>query len=465
LIPKSNNGEKFLNFRSRYPFFAYEGFDYSRDAEGLHVKYHFDLSGVWHFDPTLFIPAREFYHPDSINEQALENILFHIGMVEMISYWKAACPEKIIIRNYYLTDEQIRWWKKLYFNGLGEFFYLNSIATSLETFVEIRPGNEKILKPFSFPASDSVIIPIGGGKDSAVTLELLGSLPGTLPLILNPREASLGTIRVKGFEKDSFISVQRMLDPLLLKLNDEEYLNGHTPFSALLAFITLLAAALTKKKYIALSNESSANEATIGFTNINHQYSKTLEFEKDFRAYVAEYITKDIEYFSFLRPLNELQIARIFSGLPQYFGIFKSCNSGSKTDTWCGKCAKCLFTWIILSPFLKQDELHKIFGRDLFMDPALIPVLEDLTGISGNKPFDCIGTVNEVNSALTRMVQDHNSFKLPLLLEFYKSSEAYIPAANVVCEKLRMFHSLLGAFQEHCLPPEFETLLKSRLNG
>ncbi|HTX87343.1 MAG TPA: hypothetical protein VMC08_00005, partial [Bacteroidales bacterium] len=392
---KANNEEKFLKFRKRFPFFSYEGFDYTRHSEGLQVRYHFDLSGTWQFEPSLFIPSRSFYLPERPDPAALEHLLFHIGMAEMISYWKAACPEKILIKKYALSSRQIRWWKNLIYKGLGEFFYLNSIRIPENDFVEIIPGKEKKLPPFSLSTDESTLIPVGGGKDSAVTLELLGSLPGSLPMILNPREASLGTLRSKGLGEDQYVNVQRTIDPLLLKLNEEGYLNGHTPFSALLAFITLLAAALTGKRYIALSNESSANEATIKATGINHQYSKTMEFERDFRQYVSEFITRDIEYFSFLRPLNELQIASLFSSFPQYFPVFKSCNAGSKTDTWCGKCAKCLFTYIVLAPFLGKEQLHKIFGRDLFADPTLIQVLDDLTGNSETRPFDCVGTVGE----------------------------------------------------------------------
>lgn len=44
------------------------------------------------------------------------------------------------------------------------------------------------------------------------------------------------------------------------------------------------------KKYVILSNESSANEPNVKGTKINHQYSKTVEFENDFRNYEMEYI-------------------------------------------------------------------------------------------------------------------------------------------------------------------------------
>jgi hypothetical protein len=381
-------------------------------------------------------------------------------MVESISYWKAACPPKLIVRGHSLTQEQIDWWKKLYYSGLGEFLYLNGITVSSEDFVQIEcdPGFE--FKPFSLLIEPKAIVPVGGGKDSVVTLEILGNDNGNIPLILNPREASKGTVMKMGLYYDSIVEVQRTIDPVLLELNVKGFLNGHTPFSALLAFISVLAAGLSGKKYIALSNESSANESTVKGSEINHQYSKSVEFEEDLRSYMTKFITPDIEYFSFLRPLNELQIARLFSGFPKYFDVFKSCNVGSKTDTWCGSCAKCLFTYIVLSPFVSQDNLETIFGKNLFKDVNLWPLLRQLAGMTESKPFECIGTVDEVNSALCMTIELISETGLPELLQLYRDSEMYSRYSDYDTV------SLLHSFNEnHFLPIEFETLLRSKLNA
>ena len=156
----------------------------------------------------------------------------------------------------------------------------------------------------------------------------------------------------------------------------------------------------TNSKYIALSNESSANEPTVPDSEINHQYSKSVEFENDFRNYVNDYISSDIQYFSFLRPINEVQIASLFAKNKEYYKVFKSCNVGSKTDSWCGKCPKCLFTWIIMSPFIPENELIEIFGKNLLNDNDLIPIVKQLKGEVEVKPFECVGTVEEVNACL-----------------------------------------------------------------
>ena len=74
-----------------------------------------------------------------------------------------------------------------------------------------------------------------------------------------------------------------------------------------MAFLGLYCAYLIGAENIVLSNESSANESNIEGTSINHQYSKSFEFETDFNNYVEQNITKDIKYFSVLRAFNEMQ--------------------------------------------------------------------------------------------------------------------------------------------------------------
>ena len=278
-----------------------------------------------------------------------------------------------------------------------------------------------------------------------------------LCLILNPRKASLQTSEIAGYSAKNTIEIWRTIDTNLLELNEKGFLNGHTPFSALLAFITVLAAIITNKKNIALSNESSANESTIRLrrTNINHQYSKSFTFEKDFRSYVNKYISKDINYYSFLRPLSELQIAKLFSKFPKYFSCFKSCNKGSKTDTWCGKCPKCLFTFIILSPFVSQQNLELIFGKNLFDDPYLLHYFNQLIGKENRKPFECIGTIEEVNIALCMTIAKKDKKNLPYLLKYYTGLDNYMKYKNKSHEKLlNRFHS------KHFLSSDLGKLLK-----
>jgi hypothetical protein len=183
-----------------------------------------------------------------------------------------------------------------------------------------------------------------------------------------------------------------------------------------------------------------------------------LEFETDFRAYVEKYLTADIKYFSLLRPISELQIASLFAKSPQYFYDFKSCNAGSKENIWCGKCSKCLFTFIILSPFIKPDELEKIYGNNLLDDKELLGYFDELSGIADVKPFECVGTVDEVNAALCLAEKFYNDKTMPFLLNYFKQSNLY---RN--CESINKESLLNHIEKEHYLEAEFMQLLKDKL--
>ncbi len=415
----TNNYKKYKQLTNEYKYFVYDGYSVIDNINSMRIVYKFNLADKYFFNPSIeFVKKKNLFASFATHE--LDVFAFNLGMIELISYWKAACPLQIIVKPFHLHKEQIEWWKKVYFHGLGEFFYMNSIPVNADEFVEIISESDKQMDLSEKPSDEAkVIVPVGGGKDSVVTLEMLKKKVKTIPLIVNPRKASLDSIHIAGFSNEDFVEIKRTIDPLLLNLNDQGFLNGHTPFSALLAFVSLMVAFMTGSKYIALSNESSANEPTHPETGVNHQYSKSFEFERDFRHYVFSNITRNISYFSFLRPLNELSIAQKFSTFPRYFEAFKSCNVGSKTDVWCGKCPKCLFTFIILSPYLEREELTRIFGKDLLDDPSLIDYFNELTGMSPVKPFECVGTIEEVNLALSKTIQKLKG-PLPYLLDNYK---------------------------------------------
>lgn len=455
----SDNSEKYHALRRRYPVFEYQAWHWKVTDEGLRLWFDFKMGEV-EFHPSALVERRGFLHmePQGISEQ-LDRLVFDIGMVELVSYWKCACPPRVVVSCGSLTHEQVAFWKKLYWNGLGEFFYTNSLtpnpspvgegselpwmtielldSTLLSTPLSHRRDTPPFVPPRGGMGGEvSYLVPIGGGKDSVVTLELLRKAGKQIrPLIMNPRGATVECARVAGFPMDEVMVIRRTIDPTLLELNKQGYLNGHTPFSAMLAFYTRLASALTGIPNVALSNESSANESTVLGTSVNHQYSKSLEFENDFRRFCSlpakeelpttHYPLPTYNYFSFLRPLSELQIAMLFSRFTDYHPVFRSCNVGSKQDIWCGHCAKCLFAYIILSPFIAPDRLAAIFGKNMLDDPEMQTEFEQLTGKAETKPFECVGTVDEVNTALSMTVERWYPDARPrLLAEFCPVPEA-----------------------------------------
>ena len=448
----------FETLRKQYPVFTYRSYHWEKDGDDLLLRFDFRIDEHIRFQPEVRLCRHEAYAPFYAQQHldCIENFVFHIGMIELVSYWKCCCCPEIRIECAALDEDAIRWWKKLYYHGLGEFFYINRIDTDMQDFVQIRCTSARRLGKVSLPLQDAHIVPVGGGKDSVVTLETLknGSVP-PLPLIINPRGATVESVAVSGL-KEGFLEIRRPIDRRLLELNAGGYLNGHTPFSAMLAFYCILAAALSGRKYIALSNESSANEPTVRGSDVNHQYSKSVDFESDFRWYVKTYLQEEISYYSFLRPLSELQIAMLFARQPAYFPVFKSCNAGSKQNIWCGQCAKCLFAFIILSPFIRPETLEGIFGKNLLEDGSLLPTLKELCGETEVKPFECVGTRDEVCLALCRSMQQYG--KLPVLLEHFSRSPLY----GIYRE--RDFDAATRCWDsKHFLPQNDVKLLKARL--
>lgn len=410
---------KFVEFRNKYPNFIYHKYEYYIENNNLNIKFYFEIPHLTEFNPTLNLKLK---NTIDLDDNTLKSLIFHIGMIEAISYVKCTCSPNIIIKAGFLDKEQIEWFKKLYYYGLGEFLYTNGIDISLDELFDFQIEGEKLeLEPNNF-SFEGNLIPIGGGKDSVVTLELLKNEKHNDCFILNPKEANLKCACVAGYDNSNTITVNRTIDKRLLELNKQGFLNGHTPFSSLVAFITYLVAYIYKKKNIVLSNEASANEATVLGTKINHQYSKTYEFENDFNEYTSKYFNLDIKYFSMLRPLTEYQIGMLFSTYEKYHQVFKSCNVGSKDKTWnwCCNCPKCLFVFIILSPFLYKDKLVQMFGEDLFEREDLKETFVELLGYAQTKPFECVGTYSEVRYAVSRVIKTHD--KLPYLLKFYKDN-------------------------------------------
>ncbi len=416
----NSKNTKYLELRKKHPEFVFNAFVVRELDDGIYMKFDFRVGDSIRFEPDLFIERKAAFN--RLDKAELDTFAFHIGMVELVSYWKSCCSPKVIIKPAYLNATQILWWKHLYFQGLGEFFYLNAIPLDPDGFMDLSADSDTILPLVHVETENKALIPVGGGKDSVVTLELLKGRMEVLPLIMNPRKATIDTVLQAEMAADAFLKIQRTIHPKLLELNKQGYLNGHTPFSALLAFVTVFAAALTGSKYILLSNESSANESTVADSTVNHQYSKSFEFERDFRSYISRFVSKDIEYLSFLRPLSELQIAFLFSKLENHHFSFRSCNVGSKKDVWCGKCAKCLFTYIVLSPFIEPEKLNRIYGGDLYNDVTLLKEFKELTGLAETKPFECVGTIDEVHVAVVEASKRYYQAQKPFLIDFFEKS-------------------------------------------
>ncbi len=360
------------------------------------------------FKETIILPS----NPKKYSKKTVDNFLKPLHLILGISYYKLYFPPKIKIP-YSLSREESLFWNTIYKKGLGEFLYKNKLNPKKVASFPFK-GNVK-KNPVRLFQKESALLGIGGGKDSVVSLEILKGFLTTPFLIETQKKdfVSCGVIKKSGKKP---LVLRRLLDKKIFENHKDGY-SGHIPISAIFAFTGLLTAYLYDHSYVVVGNEKSSNFGNVNYLGekINHQWSKSKEFERLFQEYSKKFITPDIIYFSILRRFYEIRIAKHFSKCKNYFQVFSSCNKNFKVFRkrnsqifnkkekgilWCKECPKCLFTFLILSPFLPKKELIEIFGKNLFNEKNLIPLFGEILGFSGFKPFDCVGTFKESRTAL-----------------------------------------------------------------
>lgn len=444
--------------RSKHPKFSYNHYQYQINQNQLQIQFHFQIEPNLEFTPKLSLPITETQLPE------IENLVFHLGIIEAVSYWKLSCSPEFHIAAGQLNQTQIDWWTDLITHGLGEFYYQNQIDFTQANFLKLTSNTSaKQHQPLPDTPTDGQLILVGGGKDSIVTLETLKNTPDkTNLLMLNPTIAAEKTAQVAGFNQP--LIVDRQLDPKLLQLNQQGYLNGHTPFSAYLSFLSLLVAQLHGYKYIIASNEASAGEANLEYKNlaVNHQYSKSFRYEQRFADYQNQYLSQSSQYFSLLRPLSELQIAWLFTQTETYDSVFCSCNR-SRNQYWCGQCPKCAFVYLLLSGLIPPDRRQLIFGdEDWFERPQIQTYIQALVGFGEHKPFECVGTETESQQAAILALdnyQNHNQ-RLPTFLS--QLVEQIRSQQPINATKIRtQIHQDWET--EHRLPEKYQQLLSQRI--
>jgi len=420
------------DLRKKYPVFSYDSFEIKQEHNSVDLYFKYSINDEQSFEHVVCFKGLS----EQIDIKILEPFAFHIGLAEMFSYWKLTASSKIHVKAGMLSKDQIEWWKSLLMEGMGEYFYKNQIDFTQPDFVTIvADGKEYSVTKLPKTENSDVLVPLGGGKDSIVTLELfLRENVSVKPLIVYPTTPSSMKI-VEQSHLDDTITVDRVIDPELIKLSkSDDYLNGHVPYSASLAFIFLFASTVQKIPYIAVSNERSSDEGNVEYHNkiINHQYSKTLAFETAFQDYINTWLKSDIHFFSFLRPLSELQIGKLFSSMKSYFPIFKSCNRNQQQDSWCGTCPKCVSVALSISPWTGPEKIKEIMGTNPLTDPSNADLIANMTDPKQVKPFECIVDTSEAQICLEFINKGQTASVVSFLKEWGNDSNIPSPFLKIL---------------------------------
>jgi hypothetical protein len=430
--------------------FTFEGYDLDRESGTVSLRYNLD--GTTEFTEKLLLPTKGMVRYD---EHTVDRALHTLHLFGGASYYKTCCPKTIAIHTAPLTAERAAFWNTVYQKGLGEFFYKNKVDFRGLIAFPATASNTPEVDGKPRAAGKRVLVPIGGGKDSTVTVELLKAAGFDVTLLrMGSHPIITETARIAGVP---MLTVERHLSGALFDLNAQGALNGHVPITGYLSALSVLVALLYGFDSVAFSNEQSASEGNVEYLGmeVNHQWSKSVEFERMFQEYLADFVTTDVQYFSLLRPWSELKIAQAFSKYPQYFPVTTSCNANWRVlkerpkERWCGACPKCAFAFAVLAAWVPADDLINAFGANLFESDALLPTFDELLGVSGNKPFECVGTPEETRAAFL-LAARQEAFAHTAAMQLFEAE-----CRRDIADADALIADALEPSDDHAVPPAY----------
>ncbi|MGP8059541.1 MAG: endonuclease domain-containing protein [Acidimicrobiales bacterium] len=431
--------------------FCYDGYEIDPGLGRLTCRYSVGQRGFT--EHVTFGPEGDWGGPAT---RAAARLVF---LLLGVSYYKTSAPPVVDLGDTATTAAERAFLRTFYVEGLGEFAYRNGLdLTGLA--VEGPDGGPDPMVVYN-PATTRPLIPFGGGIDSIVTVEAVRRrFPASALFIVDTWSDRFSAIeRPAAVTGLPIIRAERSLDPQVLRPPGElGFLNGHVPVTGIISAIAVMAAVLGRRDTVVMSNEWSASVGNLVIDGraVNHQWSKSLEFETRFRSVLGSTFGGGLQYFSYLRPHTELWVAQRFATLTGYHPWFRSCNRAfhidpaQRLDHWCGRCDKCCFIDLILAPFLSPPELAAIFGG---REPLAERSLEDrFRALLGNwpevKPFECVGDEEECRAAVlvaaARPDRSDNAILGTLAAELRRAG-----AGEVQVDEL------LAPVGEHCIPDAY----------
>jgi 7-cyano-7-deazaguanine synthase in queuosine biosynthesis len=379
------------------------------EVEGAEIRLRTELTGVATFTERLrvLLPDGTPLAPDP-SDPAVSGALDVLALAASVSYLKATLSGRIEVRGQRFGPAARAMLRALLTDGLAELALRAGLGRLDDAFTILGsdPSGDAVTATdgpgAAAPAPDGVLVTVGGGKDSALTLALAARHdPDALAVAVNPKAPMERTAAWAGV---GLVRIERRLDRTLLDLNARGAINGHVPITAIVTSAAVVAGAMLGRGTVLVSNERSADAATrvIDGWSVNHQYSKTSAFERLLTAALEE-AGATTRVVSLLRPLTELAIARGVAAEEGLVAQVTSCNAAfaldGPGDGWCGRCDKCRFVQLALAPFSQRDRLVAELGFDALDDAQQIEAFATMLD-AATKPFECVGTVEEVRLAL-----------------------------------------------------------------
>lgn len=407
---------------------------------------------------TISLPGAPFAL-DEARAAAAQRALRLLHLVAGVSYYKAAVPGQIRIEGEPIDAATATLLATVYLNGLGEFAYRNGL--DLRDRIRFPHSGEAPPAP-TLGLREHALVAIGGGKDSLVSIEALRAsgvsqtvtwIGGSQLIAACAAQTGLPTL-----------NIGRQLAPQLFDYNRQGAWNGHIPVTAVNSAILAFAAVVLGVDQVVFSNEHSASYGSLipGTGEVNHQWSKGWAFESAFGEHLRSHVAADLKYYSLLRPLSELAVARQFARSDRYDAHFSSCNRNfhilgdRPTSRWCGVCPKCHFVFLALAPFMPKPRLVGIVGRNLLDDAAQQGGFDALLEYGDHKPFECVGEGRESRAAMAALAHRPEWREDALVARFARLIAPQLDPAELRIEPL------LALDAEHRVPPPLWERLRER---
>ncbi len=411
---------------------------------------------------TVTVPGAPFVL-DNARKAAMEQALRLLHLIAGVSYYKAAVPQDIRIDSYGIDADTAALLELIYVNGLGEFAYRNGL--NLHGKIKFPVGSAPDAPAPALGLREHALVAIGGGKDSLVSIEALRAIGVEQTVTwIGGSQLIAACAAHTGLP---MLNIGRQLAPQLFDYNRLGAWNGHIPVTVLNSAIMVFAALLHGVDQVVFSNERSASYGSMieGTGEVNHQWSKGWACEQAFGEHVQRHIAADLHYYSLLRPLSELAVARQFAKVSRYDAHFSSCNRNfhilgeRPTSRWCGVCPKCHFVFLALAPFMPKPRLVGIIGRNLLDDPTQTAGFDALLEFQDHKPFECVGEGRESRAAMAALAQRPEWSEDALVERFNREIAPQLDASELRIEPLLVIDD------EHRIPPALWQKLRDQFSA
>lgn len=431
--------------------FVYDNIRVSEDKRTVFFDYRIETDT----DNFSLSESLSFPSPLPAQSDTVDRLLRALHLALGISYYKTFLPPKID-HAYAMDEKEAEFWNSVFKHGLGEFLFKNKrSAQELAQFTAqegtLKPGNSE-----DVAWQETALLGIGGGKDSIVAGELLKELgtkvTGFVLATGDNKGQAQDVADVMGVE---LCAIERRIDRKIIELNAlEGAMNGHIPISLIFALSGSMLATLRGDSYVIVANEASASipHAQHEGDSVNHQWSKSLEFEKMFQGYMHDYISEHLHYTSVVRQLSSVGVAKLFSHYPAYFEVFTSDNSHFKLDgaqahhpRWSDRSAKSLSSFILLAPWMPAEAMLRAFGQNFLDKTELEGLFYNLLGVGDEAILDCVGTPDELRLSLS-LIADKDTYTNTYLMG--KAREKHLIEEN----SEGLLATSLQLAEDHALP-------------